>query len=1021
MKNIRFALLLALGLACAAPEPEGLAPSQPGTGAQVKFDVFGKPLPEIPLPNDFATRFDPGSPTGRRVNASMVAPTTWEKTVRKTLDALDGWSTFAPITVSFDSPLDPEVIYQRHRANSDFGDDAVYVIDISPDSPTFCQPVRLDMGEGNFPYTLERQEYYPNDPREKTNNMLFEEVEEDLNHNGILDPGEDTDMDGVLDHPNSRTPGGKFPGDLLAFYERETNTLLMRPLLPLREETTYAAVLTRRLLDASGRPVRSPFKYINHTQQTAQLAPLPGCLKKLSLPLEEVAFTWSFTTQTITRDIRAVRDGLYGTGSLSWLADKFPAEITDLPNARDDEKKAPGVNLKIVKTEQFLQLADSLIPLISGMASKKVVDQLLESFKYIDFHVVGTFTSPQFFPRKDDGGQMLPLGEQLWRVDPLKGEAYTRPEKIAFWITVPKKEYAKRPAPTVLLGHGYGGSKLELPLMTAGLMARNGMATMSFEHVSHGPPVGGTMVELIKGAASGAHIGPMFGTLLQGRAFDQNGDGQPDSGADFFTAFVFHSRDEIRQSVVDIMQATRLLRSFDGHRRWKFDVDNNGEPELAGDFDADGTVDIGGTGPIRYMGASLGAIVGMVAAGSEPAFDSLATISGGGGLFDVSSRTVQGGVVEAVHLRMVGPLLITLPNDQGKLDLWEYLPDLNNDAKLKLGPIDGTLAERDTAILKNLKTGEHRCARVQAGGLLRVAVPSDGPRPGYLPGSDSELVDQLELTVWDGPLAPQERSGCVYPTSGTPKVKVTRQSAEVKYQQIVYPAGGPLIAFGDGFALRRGTPELRRFLGIAQQALDPGDPINYTPFYEQRSLRYDSGEKVGPRALMIVTLGDMGVPASTGVAAARAAGFVDFTNPDPRWGKTPNQVLIDSGALEAAVRIPRHINSSGQSVLEDVDYLADITTGVDGFDVPRLTPPLRLVKPSERLGGYSGVLFPMITPTGRHFIDVPNPDKPFDVSTLVLNIIAHFSSTAGVDLNLDRCNVDTSCPWFPPPPPPANQ
>ena len=85
---------------------EGLLPAQPGVGPRVVFDLLRKPLPEIPFPNDLATRLDPTSPTGRRVNASIAAPTTLERNLRGQIDRLDGFGTFAPITVAFDDDLD---------------------------------------------------------------------------------------------------------------------------------------------------------------------------------------------------------------------------------------------------------------------------------------------------------------------------------------------------------------------------------------------------------------------------------------------------------------------------------------------------------------------------------------------------------------------------------------------------------------------------------------------------------------------------------------------------------------------------------------------------------------------------------------------------------------------------------------------------------------------------------------------------------------------------------------------------
>ena len=36
----------------------------------------------------------------------------------------------------------------------------------------------------------------------------------------------------------------------MPFYEKQTNTLILRPLVPLHERTTYAVVVTRRLKDA---------------------------------------------------------------------------------------------------------------------------------------------------------------------------------------------------------------------------------------------------------------------------------------------------------------------------------------------------------------------------------------------------------------------------------------------------------------------------------------------------------------------------------------------------------------------------------------------------------------------------------------------------------------------------------------------------------------------------------------------------------------------------------------------------
>ena len=75
----------AFTLACLGQEPEGIAPATPAD-TTVKMDFFHRPLPEIPLPNDLATRYDASSSTGRRINASLIAPTSFEAHTRQLID-----------------------------------------------------------------------------------------------------------------------------------------------------------------------------------------------------------------------------------------------------------------------------------------------------------------------------------------------------------------------------------------------------------------------------------------------------------------------------------------------------------------------------------------------------------------------------------------------------------------------------------------------------------------------------------------------------------------------------------------------------------------------------------------------------------------------------------------------------------------------------------------------------------------------------------------------------------------------
>ncbi len=950
--------------------------AEKGPGPQVKFDVFHLPLPEIPLPNDFATRFDASSPTMRRLNASIeAAPTKWEQATRRDLDKLTGWGTLAPITVSFSEPLDVEVIYQRHHGDLlDFKNDAVLVLDVSPGSAGLCEAVPLDLGQGNYPVILPRLDVYADDPRESLQQLQFEEVEEDKNGNGLLDPGEDTDMDGVLDHPNTRD--GKPGGPLLTFYERETNTLIMKPMMPMREATTYAVVLTKRLTSTSGDPVRSPFDGINHAAQTHDLAELGGCLSKYGLAMNDVSFTWTFSTQSISHDYVQVRDGLYGKGPMAKLASTFPPDVTAVRDVRDP---GPGVNVKIVPGAQF----EPLLTQLAG-GSEAENKAALDALHFVDFQVVGHVSSPQFFPRNDASGKPLPLYEQVWDLD-----APPRAEAVPFWLFVPKNR--KGPAPVVVFVHGHGGAKFS-GLEVAGLFARYGVATLAIDGPGHGVSLEPDQMALVKVLFGQAKLQGLGEALLEGRALDFNNDGQLDPGADYWTSAIFHTRDNVRQTQVDLMQVVRVLRGFDGTRTWTADTGLSG---LAGDFDGDGTIDVGGASTLMLAGGSLGGIITGVGAAVEPQFSSGIAIVPGGMLSEVGARSNLGGVRNAMVLRVMAPLFTSSPDG-----LAVTVPEAETEAATVTVSALPALNERDTVVLINKVTGEHRCGAVQPGGRFRVAVSSD-------------QGDPLEFRAYAGPLAPEERTGCKIPEGATPIAVVTSLDRDVRIGGDLWTKDAPLTAFSDGFGMRRATPELRRMLGIAQVALESADPMNWAPYWEQhRSFTYGTGETAKTRMLLVPSIGDPGVPIAAGYALARAAGFIEYDKIDPRYGKSQNQVLIDTWAVEGLSRTMRHTNSKGEGVLMDLDHLASITKSDDGFDVPRLAPPLRLLR--EREGGVTGMLVPMLAPEGKHGFAGPNPGAPFDLGTLLSNMLGRFAGTNGQALGYEACQVDSSCPWIPP-------
>ncbi|MCA9773505.1 MAG: hypothetical protein KC466_13910, partial [Myxococcales bacterium] len=733
-----------------------------GTGPQVVFDVFADSVPDIPFPNDIATRVDFSSPSKLRVNASLVAPTVLEEDVRANLDNLDGWGTFSPITVEFTKTLNIQNILDRH-ATADMSDDVLYLVDIDPRSRHFGEATPVDLGRGNYPTRIDgafRDQYFRADPLGFTTSIVFPTYAEDRNGNGVLDPGEDVDFDGELGAPNilrDRATGEPCTAAtetdpacdpdlrLIEFYELSSNTLIIRPLVPLRQETRYAVVLTKRLVDYDGQPARSPFAGIHHARQSQALAPLAGVLAAHAgewggLGIEDVAFAWTFTTQSVTRDLEEISKGIRGEGAFSWLRDEFPPELDTLVDFGNADELGGGAPY-IVLQDSFKDIFGlfSIIQFIGFSIFD--FNQLLQtlaafndSYNYVDYVVAGSFRTPDF----------LKTSDEIWKVDRATGRAEVGEDRATFVMTIPRPipGVCEPPFRTMFYGHGYSVSKLEM-LGFGGFYARHCLATIGMDAVGHGPelamdqlrkdpdqviPGPGTLDDkilltiadlvgglfgltgeetlanpflgpfleaLVDGAVqllaelmypmlpadsgitldelkalpltdmlSVATDTPFFnGILASGRGEDLDGDGFVDSGEKFWTANIFRTRDVVRQGVVDHIQMVEIMEHFDGVRRWKFDTNGDGVAnDLAGDFNGDGIVDIGGPGVNYYsMGQSLGAFFSAILPAVDPAVVAAAPVSTGAGLGDISIRTIQGGVVEAVFLEIMGPLIVGGP------------------------------------------------------------------------------------------------------------------------------------------------------------------------------------------------------------------------------------------------------------------------------------------------------------------------------------------------------------------------
>lgn len=1022
---------------CPSSSPDGIHPAEPAR-TTVKYDLFHSPLPEIPYPNDIAVRPDNTSATGRRVNASMLAPTGFERRTRELIDELDGWGTMQPISIPFTGPLDVNSILAGHRdADYNTSNDVIYLINIDRDSHEFGQVHHLDLGEGNFPVILEqRTGYGPNDPRGETLSLLFEEADEDTNGDGILDPWEDTDADGTLDVPNYLPGASPAPDDLagradalMGFYERETNTLIAWPLVPLRERTTYAVVVTRRLLDEGGEPVGSPFGWIHHIDQTEALRPLPEVLMPLGLDLDDVAFAFTYTTQSVEAPIIAVRDGLYGHGLQSHLAEEFPPEVKSLFSLRDADV-FPDAQLHLLPGETWEEALRIVNEMLLGEPTDTyAASLLLEGQRYVDYFVIGSFDSPQLFARTDENGEVLPYNDQVWPPDLDRVSAEATRQTLNFTLAVPRREVSVRadgqPAPVVILLHGHGGQRFDAMQWSA-YFCKAGLAVLAIDGPSHGIELDEVMRSVVDGLIGSFGISGAATAILSDRSLDENGDGTTDSGIDFWTAYMFHTRDMVRQFVLDTMQVVRVLRGFDGARSWSLDIDDDGVPDLdglAGDFDGDGILDVGGDAPIMVSGGSLGGMMTMLMGSLEPEVEAIAPIVGGGTLATIGIRSTNGGAKVGFMLRAMSPIYLGTTDESGTMLIETLVPDLIDQAIVPLAETTG-VEGGDTLVVENLVNGSRGCGLVDAEGRVRASV-------------ESNVGDSTRFVFYRGAvLVPG--SDCEVQSNAEQATVVDFVDRDVSFQGRTQEAGTPIVALAEGMAQRRGNPELRRMQGIGQLILDSGDPASFARHLQLEPLVYPgTGQQTGAHAAMLFTIGDTSVPNAAGMVVARAAGMLEYLTPDPRYGVPPNQVLIDNYIAEGVHDIGRFIDSEGRGVHIDVENYSGGDDVWAEISLPRLDPPLRLgIGDTDPLGGMSAPMFAMTDPQGDHGFNTPGsmiddareacvescpgPDPcdcetllTYDAGLFLVNMLARYLASGGTDLSVDLCQSRNDCSWFP--------
>ncbi len=374
----------------------------------------------------------------------------------------------------------------------------------------------------------------------------------------------------ALDNLTQEEPGIHKTGDSVAIdqvvYDPLTNTVYAKPIATLDQHRRYALVVTDAVHDAAGAAVTPDGGFQTCLQGgTPYCASLSGALAGVaaSIAPRRIVSASLFTTESATAWLEHAR------ATLPYVA---PNVILAQPQSTFQVANLSG----IVLNEQV-----GTNPAAFATVSLPINAAILAGLGSV---TIGSYASPNFLA----GDQTIPPHPTLPQL-----EVPSQIVQVGFNALLPSAAKPAAGYPVVIFGHGFGDSRFGGPTAVAPTLARAGFAVVAIDVVGHGF---GTLssVTFIDNAGKQTTVNAM------GRGLDLNGDGtiESEEGCTLVAPITYGTRDCLRQTVVDLMQLVRAIRSG-------IDLDGDGMPDLDGSR-------------IYYAGESLGGLYGTMFMSLEP-------------------------------------------------------------------------------------------------------------------------------------------------------------------------------------------------------------------------------------------------------------------------------------------------------------------------------------------------------------------------------------------------------------------
>jgi len=368
-----------------------------------------------------------------------------------------------------------------------------------------------------------------------------------------------------------------------------TNTLHVELDELLEQHTRYVLLVTKSLLDASGKGVKAAKEFLNFvdessTQSTGDVG-LDGyrmllreTLSRLDgagvIPRGQVVAATVFTTQSVTATLEKIRDQIKARTLQAADFNLGPGGTRTVFSRND----LSSISFKAQTGAGTSQTDFTTVAV--PLATVGIVPAVVATMAF------GKYVSPDY--------QVHP-GESIPQVATRSGvPVVQQTNDIFFNLVLPAGAKPAGGWPVAIFGHGGTNDKNRVLMNVAAKLAEHGLATIGINVPGHGFGALGTLTVL---QTNGSSVTFPAG----GRGVDRDGNGTIAADEGLFAApprDILEARDGFVQAAVDLMQLIRVI-------------------EVGIDVDGDSTPDLDAS-RIYYVGQSQGSNIGALLLAVEP-------------------------------------------------------------------------------------------------------------------------------------------------------------------------------------------------------------------------------------------------------------------------------------------------------------------------------------------------------------------------------------------------------------------